>query len=225
MATMSLFQGDVRCPLPLGAEQGAVGDAVHWGTSVHGHRCASCLLTSTGKEPGCRLLPAGHPSPRAPHTASLMQSSMGKPIVSRLNTWISGTPTLFKARDGRKPLLCRPSPSLTAGSRSRVPLPPCPTKPPHSWCRTQVHRAGKPKGAEWEHFGGAKLSSPHSLAPCSLLPLAAGCSQPGSCLTHHSKALLLHKGFGVFLWLWSWILLGCKQVQLIGFLLRPDFGP
>lgn len=72
-ATMSLFQGDARCTLPL------TGDAVLWGTSLHGHRCTSSLLTSTGKEPGYSLLPTGHPesrSPPAPHTASLFAEQL-----------------------------------------------------------------------------------------------------------------------------------------------------
>lgn len=169
---MSLFQGDVRCRSLLTAD-GGVG---HRGTSLHGHRCPSRLLTSAGKEPGCRVLPVGRPEPRSPRAPQppsptapeplSLQRSAGKCGISRLNTWISGTPTLFKAGEGRKL-----APSLTVGSRSGVLLPPVHHKATprpvqdsgsQGWKTKRSHRVGA--------FWGCKAELPSPMLHPELPP-------------------------------------------------------
>lgn len=74
-------------------------------------------------------------------------------------------------------------------------------------------------GTQTEPSGGAlgvQSGAPRAPHPSGMLPA-------GSCLTHPSKALLLHEVWGFSVVAES-DPAGCKQVQLLGFLLRPDFG-
>lgn len=106
----------VRCSL----------QTVAWGIGAHHCTGIAPIASANERREGARVQGAPWGTPRAPQPLSpaapeplSLQLSAGKCGVSRLNTWISGTPTLFKAGEGRKL-----APSLTVGSWSGVPLPP-----------------------------------------------------------------------------------------------------